>query len=290
MQYLGLWDKLYILGESILTVKATVGIWAGFRDFTTESRSMAWIQTDEFPIITLEQRRRNRQRKMVTRTWVLIGGCLLFMLLPLAFAYFSQDWSLMWKVLYFLLTFLVPFLCPALTAGMIAGERETGALDMLLLTPLSAARIIGEKYTTALQSLLPFTIFLTLVYVIALCISSLEQIPTMVLNALLLIVLTAFYVAVGLTASCIAHTTRTALMIAYGFVFVWVIVIPSITTMVMLLLSRHLQLGFSGRWSFLQPLLNPTVLDVAKLLLHAVLLVLLLLFANKRLDLLRRTA
>ncbi len=203
----------------------------------------------EYPLLTLEGRRRHHRYKRVswrTTVWLWGGAGLV-----LAFAViFLQDSSSgseehfgqLMLILFNLFGQLLALVwAPTAAAATVARERETGTLDLLLLTPLPTTKIIGEKWVLALQAMLPMTAFLIPFYVFALLLMPADGQVGLIPAAVDLAATVVFYLCVGLFASTITKTTQSARFIGLGLAVATTALVLYITITCYLLHPAYLQ-------------------------------------------------
>ncbi len=132
---------------------------------------------------------------VVVATFLVLSGSYLFVLHP----FFVVGRTTM-RPFFEFVPFLFTLLAPALTMRLIAEERRTGTLELLLSWPLADASVVGGKFLGAL-GLLATALALTLVYPLAIdSLGELDWGP--VLGGYLgLLLLGAAYLSVGLLVS-----------------------------------------------------------------------------------------
>jgi ABC-2 type transport system permease protein len=132
---------------------------------------------------------------VVVATFLVLSGSYLFVLHP----FFVVDRATM-RPFFEFVPFLFTLLAPALTMRLIAEERRTGTLELLLSWPLADASVVVGKFLGAL-GLLAVALALTLVYPLAIgALGELDWGP--VLGGYLgLLLLGAAYLSVGLLVS-----------------------------------------------------------------------------------------
>jgi ABC-type transport system involved in multi-copper enzyme maturation permease subunit len=114
-----------------------------------------------------------------------------------------------------IVTFLVALFAMTAGAQSIAGERETGALDMLLATRLTPSEVVRGKFLGVLLSVAPLVAFALLHAAIAVVATRLTA-PTALAWIAGLVVITVFSAAFGLWCSAGASTTTRSILLAYG--------------------------------------------------------------------------
>lgn len=121
------------------------------------------------------------------------------------------------------LFFLTAVVAPLLTMRLIAEERSSGSLELLMTAPVSDAQVVGAKY---LSALVIFTIYLVPIWVIHGILAGLfgaqpdwGQLSSMTLG---LFSLGAVFLAVGLLASAVCSSQIWAALLALmGIALLW---------------------------------------------------------------------
>ena len=116
------------------------------------------------------------------------------------------------------------FLVPAVTMRLIADERKSGTLEILLTQPISELNLILAKFWAAVSlvglSLLPVVLYYYSVYQLGNPVGNLDQ--GAILGSFLgLFLLTVLYVAIGLFSSSMTENQVVAFVIAIALSFIF---------------------------------------------------------------------
>ncbi|MBQ9639259.1 MAG: gliding motility-associated ABC transporter permease subunit GldF [Bacteroidales bacterium] len=119
--------------------------------------------------------------------------------------------------LFMISPFLYLFLIPAITMRMLAEERRTGTIELLLTKPLSEMGIIWPKFlagvTLVFFSLLPTLVYYITVYLLSDPVGNIDS-GSIIGSYIGLILLGASFVAVGLFASSLSNNLIVAFIVA----------------------------------------------------------------------------
>jgi ABC-type transport system involved in multi-copper enzyme maturation permease subunit len=150
-------------------------------------------------------------------SWVMLGLLLVVAGAMLVIGGLEHDLDDEWPHLTFLFatTFLVALSALSRAAHSLAAERETGALDMLLATRLSAADVVRGKYFAVLAGVAPLLAIAFVYGLVAVPASRLET-QTVVLWAVGACALTSACAAIGLWCSGSASTSGRAVLRAFA--------------------------------------------------------------------------
>jgi hypothetical protein len=185
----------------------------------------------EYPLLELELRRRwnrlgpwapqFRVSPRLTRILRILSiavtiACVFYYYTPQG-RYFTRSFDYEYRDLllgaFWITHFIICLLITIYAGGSIAGERERGSLEILLLTPLSSRQILLEKSLAVLRLLTPL---IFPVVIISLCsgpILNEDVSVTYVIGATYLSAL-FFEMGVAICVSSFATTTRTAVVIS----------------------------------------------------------------------------
>ena len=203
---------------------------------------MPWYLPVRCPVLWEEMRRRLRHQ----RGFAVIGlyGSMLVMILliitaatppeanPRAWPAFGRH---LWQVFLIGQLLITLLISPGLTASVISGERESGTLSLLFLTPLHTTALVVEKFLGAIVQMV--VVILSGLPVIAVVFFFGGVAPDEVLSGYALIVATGLlYSALGLLASCLFTRVPVAVAWAYGFLLIVLIGIPVTITILGLIL------------------------------------------------------
>jgi len=117
---------------------------------------------------------------------------------------------------------LLLFTTPFITMRLIAEEKRSGTMELLLTSPVRPIDIILAKFFAA-WSLIGIVIAGTLFYVLLLLIHSPMEAGPLVLGYLGLIFLSGAFVALGLLASSLAESQVAAGIMGFGFSFLLIL-------------------------------------------------------------------
>ena len=116
---------------------------------------------------------------------------------------------------------LLLFTTPFITMRLIAEEKRSGTMELLLTSPVRPLDIILAKFLAA-WSLIGIVIAGTLLYVVLILVHSPQgmEVGPLFLGYLGLILLSGAFVALGLLASSLAESQMSAGILGFGFSFV----------------------------------------------------------------------
>tara|TARA_R110001599_G_scaffold195671_1_gene392119 strand:+ start:3883 stop:6288 length:2406 start_codon:yes stop_codon:yes gene_type:complete len=118
--------------------------------------------------------------------------------------------------------FVYMFLIPAITMRMLAEERKSGTLELLLTRPLSDFQIIFGKYLSAITlvifSVLPTVVYYYSVYQLGSPVGNLDT-PGIIGSYMGLILLGGVFTSIGLFASALSENQIVAFILAVFFCF-----------------------------------------------------------------------
>ena len=118
--------------------------------------------------------------------------------------------------LFRLAPYVLMFLAPAITMGLLAEERKTGTLELLLTSPLTTLQIILGKYVASLviiAGILVFTsIYVVSIYYLASPVGNID-VAALVGSYIGLLLLAAVFLAIGLSASALTQSQVVAFLI-----------------------------------------------------------------------------
>lgn len=151
--------------------------------------------------------------------WVMLGLIVLLASAMVVIGALANDLDDEWPHMTFLIatSFLVALTAMSRASHALAAERETGALDMLLATRLSAADVVHGKYLAVLAGTAPLLGFALAYGLVAAALTDVK-LTTVVAWAVGAGVLTAACAAVGLWCSGAATTAGRAVLRAFAFV------------------------------------------------------------------------
>lgn len=142
------------------------------------------------------------------------------------------------------------FLIPAITMRMLAEEKRTGTIEMLITRPLSSYQIVFAKYLAALLlvfiSLVPTLLYFISVYQLGNPVGNIDTGATWG-SFIGLLLLASVYIAIGIFSSVISANQVISFLVAFvitfisylGFDFVASTPIPIIIQDILLLLGIH---------------------------------------------------
>jgi ABC-2 type transport system permease protein len=117
---------------------------------------------------------------------------------------------------------LLLFTTPFITMRLIAEEKRSGTMELLLTSPVRPLDIILAKFFAA-WSLVGIVIAGTLFYVLLILIHSPMEFGPLFLGYLGLILLSGAFVALGLLASSVAESQMSAGILGFGLSFILVL-------------------------------------------------------------------
>lgn len=115
------------------------------------------------------------------------------------------------------------FLCPAITMRLFAEDRKTGALELLLTSPVSTAQIVLGKFLGAMGFVTVLLLFTAHYPAVLFWLGDPD--PGVVASSYLaLLLLAAAFVSVGLLASSFTENQVVALVLSFGLLLMlWVL-------------------------------------------------------------------
>ncbi|MHB9130103.1 MAG: ABC transporter permease [Armatimonadota bacterium] len=191
-----------------------------------------WYLPENYPVFWDEVRRRLRGRgtyKLAIFTAILLLGVGLGFILPALIP--DAIGGGLWHGLLWLQGVLVLFLIPGLAASAFTVERERGALDFLLLLPISTRSLVLQK-CAGVCSLLVYLMavfFPTGLISAVMSVSPLDGINPLSRSAtfemfgvqcLYQLLRGVSFIAIGIAASSLCRNTRTAAVWTYSIIFV----------------------------------------------------------------------
>ncbi|WP_188020359.1 ABC transporter permease subunit [Deferribacter autotrophicus] len=114
--------------------------------------------------------------------------------------------------------FLLMFFIPAITMRSIAEERKQGTIELILTNPVKDSQFIFGKFSSSLITVL-FFIGMTLFYPIILMLIGNPDVGQMVATYIGIILLSAFYVSIGIFASAITYNQIVAFIVSFSLIF-----------------------------------------------------------------------
>jgi len=117
---------------------------------------------------------------------------------------------------------LLLFTTPFITMRLIAEEKRSGTMELLLTSPVRPLDIILAKFLAA-WSLIGIVIGGTLLYVVLILLHSPMELGPLVMGYLGLILLSGAFVALGLLASSLAESQMSAGIMGFGFSFILIL-------------------------------------------------------------------
>ena len=118
------------------------------------------------------------------------------------------------QIVSFVLPLIMFFFVPAISMRLLAEEKNSGTLELLVTMPLESIEIILGKFLAAL-SLLGITLLLTLPYVITISILGSPDLGTIFSGYIGLFLLGATYLSIGIFASSITKNQIVAFLISF---------------------------------------------------------------------------
>ncbi|MBI2297708.1 MAG: ABC transporter permease subunit [Armatimonadetes bacterium] len=165
---------------------------------------------------------------------VVLAASYLLLVGLLAFSMVSHDppdGSSLFAAVAVISLLLICFLAPGCTATAIAGERQKGTWDMLVVTSLSPGEILAGKLWGRVAGLFLWLLGPLPLLVIALLMGRVE--PEMVLaTAVVLPTTLVGLAAVGLLCSALCRTTGAATATAYAVMLALVLLVPLLQLLV----------------------------------------------------------
>jgi ABC-2 type transport system permease protein len=125
------------------------------------------------------------------------------------------------------------FLVPAVSMRLIAEEKKSGTMELLLIRPLSTLQIVGAKYLAGLTlvgiSILPTIVYAVIIYLMGNPVGNIDLGGTFG-SYIGLIMLAAVYMAIGTFASSTTDNQIVAFMIGVALCFVFYIGFDSLAS------------------------------------------------------------
>lgn len=177
--------------------------------------------------------------------WLRLGFVVLVLGVTLALAIANRDGRQEWPYVTGLciVTFVVGLGAMSTAAQSLAGERETGALDMLLATRLTTEEVVRGKYSAVLLGAAPL-LGLSLLYGLIATAATKLTFVTVVAWFVSACAVTMFFAAVGLWCSAAARTAGRAVLQSYAFLVGGSVVhaVGGTVTMILALSNRSSEL------------------------------------------------
>ncbi len=150
--------------------------------------------------------------------WLRVGFVVLVHGVTLVIAIVNRDADESWPYVTSLciVTFVIALGAMSSAAQTLAGERETGALDMLLATPLTTAEVIRGKFGAVVLGAAPLLGMSLLYGLLASAVTELAAV-TVIAWFVSACAVTLFFAAVGLWCSSAASTAGRAVLRSYAF-------------------------------------------------------------------------
>lgn len=150
----------------------------------------------------------------VTAVFLLVAGYLFWVIL-----YYSREATM--RYLFYNVTTLLLLVGPALTMRLIAEERRTGTIELLLTSPVRDGEVIAGKFLAAL-GLWALMLALTLVYPALLKLFGNPDFGPIVSGYLGLLLAGGAVLALGVIASTVTSNQVIAALVAFGLsLFLW---------------------------------------------------------------------
>lgn len=124
------------------------------------------------------------------------------------------------RVVFGIIPFIFIFFTPAITMRLIAEERKTGTMELLLTMPISDSAIIIGKYLAAV-ALLSAAVLPTLIYAITIAVLGDMDVGPAIGGYLGLILMGAAYLAIGTFGSSLTENQVVAFIISWLIVFIF---------------------------------------------------------------------
>ena len=150
----------------------------------------------------------------VTAVFLLVAGYLFWVIL-----YYSREATM--RYLFYNVTTLLLLVGPALTMRLIAEERRTGTIELLLTSPVRDGEVIAGKFLAAL-GLWALMLALTLVYPALLDLFGNPDLGPIASGYLGLLLAGGAVLALGVIASTVTSNQVIAALVAFGLsLFLW---------------------------------------------------------------------
>ncbi|BAI81001.1 ABC transporter, permease [Deferribacter desulfuricans SSM1] len=114
--------------------------------------------------------------------------------------------------------FLLMFFIPAITMRTISEERKQGTIELILTNPVTDTALIFGKFTASFITIL-FFVFFTLTYPIILTFIGNPDIGHIISSYVGIILLSSFYIAIGIFASSITFNQIVAFILSFSIIF-----------------------------------------------------------------------
>ncbi len=118
------------------------------------------------------------------------------------------------QIVSIVLPLIMFFFVPAISMRLLAEEKRSGTLELLVTMPLESAEIVMGKFLASL-SLLVIALFLTLPYVITITILGNPDLGTIFSGYIGLFLLGASYLAIGIFASSVTKNQIVSFIISF---------------------------------------------------------------------------
>ncbi len=112
---------------------------------------------------------------------------------------------------------MLQFLCPLITMRLVAEERRTGTLEVLLTAPVSEIEVIVGKFLGAM-ALIGCMVGLSWIFPLLLSLFGPIDIWPIVVSYLGLMLMSACFSALGILASVLSKNQIVAALLAFGFI------------------------------------------------------------------------
>jgi ABC-2 type transport system permease protein len=110
------------------------------------------------------------------------------------------------------------FLTPFITMKLLAEEKSSGTMELILTSPVTPLQVVLGKYFAAMAVVL-IALGGTLIYVVLLLLQSPMEGGTLIMGYLGLLFLSSSFVAIGLTASAFSSTQISAGIVGFALSF-----------------------------------------------------------------------